>query len=328
MSITITKELCAKFKPSKGFNPAAEAPITSLDYDDSGQFLITTSLDECIQLYDTLKGKHVKPVYSKKYGCHLAKFTHQKNCIYASTKIGEDNTIRYLSLNDNSYIRYFRGHKGMVTSLEVSPKSDIFISASLDDTVKLWDLRASNPQASFPSKGESMVAFDPAGLIVAVSNVKDSTVKFVDVKMFDSEPFHEIELPKGFIWDKVEFSNDSKHILFSSQNQGHLVYDSFDFIPVTALQGLTPIPNTGFQSSGLACFTPDGKYIFSGNGAGNVAVWSLRPDDMGATTIPSSLKPLTYLDGDDRPRMCLWNPKYMQFTTADTSVNMWLPESY
>lgn len=67
-------------------------------------------------------------LYSKKYGVTLARFTHHKNnVIYASTK--EDgnfvtnfcdktmsdtlliDTLRYLSVYDNKYIRYFRGHK-------------------------------------------------------------------------------------------------------------------------------------------------------------------------------------------------------------------------
>jgi COMPASS component SWD2 len=329
MSVTLNRDLCAKFKVSKRFTHVSEPPITSLDYDDSGQFLISTSMDESIQLYDSTKGKHLKPVYSKKYGCHLAKFTHhQKNCVYASTKTGEDNTIRYLSLNDNSYIRYFRGHKGLVNSLEVSPKSDVFISASMDETVKLWDLRSSNPQASVPSQGETILSFDPLGLIVAVSNVTKGTVKFLDLKMFDADPFQEITLPHTFKWNKVEFSNDNKYILFCSTNQGHLIYDAFDFVPVTTLTGMTPIPPSPYASTGCASFSPDGKYVFSGNGVGNVAVWSLKPGDLATQAIPDKLNPIKYLDGDDRPRICLWNPKYMQFTTADSSINMWIPDSY
>lgn len=325
-SVTINKDLCTSFKVSKVFSHTETPPITSLDYDDSGQFLISTSVDECIQLYDITKGKHVKPVYSKKYGCHLAKFTHnQKNCIYASTK-GDDNTIRYLSLSDNSYIRYFRGHKGFVNSLEVSPKSDVFVSASLDHTTKLWDLRASNPQASIPSTARSSVAFDPSGEVVALSNVNEGVVKFLNVKMFDAEPFYVLQLPKGYQWDKVEFSNDSKFIMLSSSQYGHLLYDSFEFLEKGKLDGFTPIPQNEFASNGCASFTPDGKYVFSGNGLGNVCVWSLNPLDNNRQPVRGNVKPLAYLKGDARPRLCLWNPCFAQFTTADVSISMWIPE--
>ena len=68
------------------------------------------------------------------------------NVLHGSTQIDGFNnlskdTIRYLSFHDNSYIRYFKGHSKKVTSLEMSPVNDLFMSASLDNTIKLWDLR-------------------------------------------------------------------------------------------------------------------------------------------------------------------------------------------
>jgi WD40 repeat protein len=40
------------------------------------------------------------------------------------------------------YLRYFKGHRDAVVSLEMSPSSDMFLSASKDKTVRMWDLRA------------------------------------------------------------------------------------------------------------------------------------------------------------------------------------------
>lgn len=54
--------------------------------------------------------RHVKKIMSGKYGVHLARYTHKSSAIiHTSTK--EDDSIRYLSLHDNTYLRYFRGHK-------------------------------------------------------------------------------------------------------------------------------------------------------------------------------------------------------------------------
>lgn len=73
------------------------------------------------------------------------KFAHTTNTvIHSSTK--EDDTIRYLSLHSNQYVRYFRGHKSRVVTMEVSPKDDTFLSGSVDDKVLLWDLRSVNAQ--------------------------------------------------------------------------------------------------------------------------------------------------------------------------------------
>ena len=81
-------ESLPRYRPSKSFqdtHPSAE--ITSLDFDDSGEFCIAASDDETLQLYDCRLGKHQKQLFSKKYGVHLAKFTHTTTqVIYASTK--------------------------------------------------------------------------------------------------------------------------------------------------------------------------------------------------------------------------------------------------
>ena len=47
-----------------------------------------------------------------------------------STK--SDHAIRYHSLHSNVYIRHFSGHTDKVTTLEMSPIEDQFLSCSLD----------------------------------------------------------------------------------------------------------------------------------------------------------------------------------------------------
>jgi COMPASS component SWD2 len=82
-------------------------------------------------------------VYSKKYGVGLVRFTHHPSNVLCSSTKGEP-AIRYLSLHDNAYLRYFCGHESRVTALEMSPLNDTFMSGALDDTVRLWDLRSPN----------------------------------------------------------------------------------------------------------------------------------------------------------------------------------------
>ena len=54
-------------------------------------------------------------VKSLKYGCDLVHFTHASNTIvYASNKEGKGHAIRYMSLHDNKYLKYFNGHEQKV----------------------------------------------------------------------------------------------------------------------------------------------------------------------------------------------------------------------
>ena len=75
-----------------------------------------------------------------RYGVDLIHFTQNKtNVVHASTK--ENDIIRYLNVQENNYIRYFRGHNKRVVTLCMNPTDDSFLSGSLDKSIRLWDIR-------------------------------------------------------------------------------------------------------------------------------------------------------------------------------------------
>lgn len=91
--LKLSLDLVSSFKPAKVFKEFVQpdCQVTALDYDDRGELCVTAADDETIQLYNCRSGKHVKTLYSKKYGVHLTRFTHRSSAIiYASTK--EDGT--------------------------------------------------------------------------------------------------------------------------------------------------------------------------------------------------------------------------------------------
>lgn len=62
--------------------------MLSLDFDDSGEYLMSSESDESIQIYNVKEGKHSKTLLSKKYGVKLAKFSHNSTSVFfASTKV-------------------------------------------------------------------------------------------------------------------------------------------------------------------------------------------------------------------------------------------------
>ncbi|GMM33457.1 WD-repeat containing protein [Saccharomycopsis crataegensis] len=335
MSTKITESLFTSFAPSKTFRyHRDEAPVTSLDFDDSGQFLISSGADESMQLYDCKSGKHVKSVLSKKYGTHLARFTHNsKNCIYASTK--NEHTIRYLSLHDNTYVRYFKGHKALVNSLEVSPTSDMFISTSFDNSVRVWDFRTSNCQGYMTCRNRSICSFDPSGLVFAIGNSDTKEVGLYDCRNYDKDPFIVFDLKKferdpvtleRSFWNKLDFSNDGRHLLIGTNYQYHYVLDSYEGELVTKLKGHGPFKPRNYPDTGSVSFSPDGRYVFGGSGTNDVLVWDMN--QLQSSVPPGKvLNPLKALKGDKAtPRMVLFNPKMMMLATADNEVSMWLPD--
>lgn len=323
--VVISSDLVRSFRPSKTFSHHKDGKeITSIDFDDSGNYCITSAEDESIQLYDASLGKHSKTVYSKKYGASLARFLHHAtNCIYASTK--EDDTIRYLSLHDNSYIRYFRGHKATVEALEVSPLDDTFLSSSQDNTVRLWDLRSGNCQGQLKTVAPSFLAFDPTAVLFSVGSQVGQDLSLYDVRNFDKQPFSSFKLESGSrALDKIEFSNTGKVILVSTLGDVHYLLDSFSGELKAKLVGHAPVHPRLKRSTGHACFSPDGRFVFSGSSDKRLYIW----DTLKTPNQDLTIFPMTSIENTAGSSAALtaFNPKSMLLATADTSMTFWLPK--
>lgn len=52
--------------------------------------------------------------------------------LVSSDAPGVDHAVRYLSLYDNRFLRFFNGHTDKVVSIAMSPTDDHFMTGSLD----------------------------------------------------------------------------------------------------------------------------------------------------------------------------------------------------
>ncbi|KAG8834220.1 member of Set1p complex, histone methyl transferase [Serendipita sp. 399] len=369
----------ARFKPAKVFREAVDQPaaeqtgrkpssstqITGLTFDDRGETLVTAGGDETFRLYNTRSGKFVKIFHSKKYGVDLPRFTHRNTTLlYASTK--EDDTIRYHSLHDNKYLQYFRGHKKRVISLEVSPTDDGFISSSLDNTVRLWDLRTPSTRVSklgfsaattellqgllnLPYSG--VVAYDTSGVVFAVALNHYSKILLYDTSNFDKEPFQTISIDdtalarisfpvRPLVMTSLEFSTNGKWLLVGTSGGTHYIMDAYDGYMLARLTGhqqLDPKQPLGAQPTRLisgeeVCWTPDSKYVLSGSEDGKIYVWDIA--SRGELTPPKpgrdadTFQPSVVLDGHVGPTRCLrFNPRYAMLATASNDLAFWLADN-
>ena len=112
--VQLTVDFFTSLRPSKHFPPLSEDqndPIStvsippSLDYDASGEFLVTASpaLDS-IQLFGCEEGEGKKVLFSKKYGVGQIKFAHRPSTvIYTSTK-GDDSKFNGDNAINNNHV--------------------------------------------------------------------------------------------------------------------------------------------------------------------------------------------------------------------------------
>lgn len=325
MSVGISKDTLLKFKAVKSFRVSEKevSPITSICFDDHGQHLLASSASDTMHLYDSVGCRFLNTIASKKYGCHAAKFTHaQSECIYSSTMKTFD--IRHLNLETNQYLRYFVGHGALVSDIQMSPINDSFLSASYDESVRVWDLRTSKAQAIIPTVVPNCIAYDPSGLVFALGNPESNEIGLYNVRQLKNGPFLVIKVEQGFKqWNKLEFSNDGKYILLASSYGKQLILDAFTGEQLFELVGTKPFPLREFMDSGSACFTPDGQFTLATDYDGKIAIWN-----HGESISNRTLKPQVYVQAPEEvcPRTILFNPKYSMFVTADESVDFYVLE--
>nr|CAG4642543.1 EOG090X073E [Evadne anonyx] len=311
----LTESVVRSFRVAKVFKENTDR-INNIDFSPTGDALISSSEDDQIVIYDCEKGTQKRTVNSKKYGVDLVHFTHAKNtAIHASTKV--DDTIRYLSLHDNKYIRYFPGHTKKVVALSMSPVDDMFLSGSMDKTLRLWDLRSPNCQGLMHLASRPVAAFDPEGLIFA-AGVNSESVKLYDLRSFDKGPFASFRLAaeKGCEWTGLKFSPDGKTILLSTNGTVIRLVDAFHGNPLQTFSVLGSF-NFNFCSQQFLNLTALFSPRVTGSTDGRVHVWSTE----------SGAKVCSFNADHTGPVQCVqFNPKFMMLASGCTNMAFWLPD--
>lgn len=291
-----------------------------------------------MQVLDIKEGKRTKAIPSKKYGVHLARFTHHsRQVLFASTK--QEDSLRLLELHNESFVRYFTAHTSQVTCIALSPASDQFLSCGNDDMVCLWDLNSRSPQGKLKLVTPYLATYDPSATIMAIASQSTSSILMYDVRHFDKAPFATFDMAEleqkycpstqGRAWTKLEISNDGKNLLLGTDYHGHFVLDAFDgqfrsfLIGKNSSTGrAAPVSTSGKPlAQGDACFTQDGRFVIGGMGdATGLKVWD--------TTLANGTRQEATYDiksqGIKSPLVQI-NPRYNTLATADTKVCLWRP---
>jgi len=338
----LTKELLHRFALGQAYKDNT-ARINGMDYTATGEWLITSSDDESLHLYNCISAQCKKTVLSRRYGVSQVRFTHHSNAVIVASKNSGNNwddTIRYLSLHDNKYLRFFRGHRHRVVSLEMSPVDDSFLSASLDGTVRLWDVRTNACQGLLRVRGRPCVAYDTAGLVFGVASAPGQ-IRMYDAREFDKGPFATFTPPippldPSFTtspveknpsltassaaeksssvpleWHTMRFSPDGKHLLLSTNQPRIALLDAFDGALKQMLSGHVNDNGSYLEAS----FSPDAQFVLSGSEDGGIYLWE-----------SATGKRMCVWTGHNAAVGCVqWNPTRMMVASACTQLGFWIP---
>eukprot|EP01130_Rhizamoeba_saxonica_P014481 TRINITY_DN6334_c0_g1_i1.p1 TRINITY_DN6334_c0_g1~~TRINITY_DN6334_c0_g1_i1.p1 ORF type:complete len:315 (+),score=53.63 TRINITY_DN6334_c0_g1_i1:120-947(+) len=262
---------------------------------------------------NTLEGSLKRELSAEKYGVRCIKFTHHPSTVVTATNFCRyDNAIRYHSLHDNVYIREYKGHSQQVLSLSVSPIEDLVVSASYDGSIRFWDLRTSVCQAVLHDIGRFYADYNPEGNKVAVAAI-GGIVKIFDTRALMQGPINTTQIQTENInhWNGIQFSNNEKYMLCTTESNAYLVDSSNGVL-------LRTFPlRTLYRNQVGCCISSDESLVLCGSEEGKVNVYNID--------IPDA-KMMSW-QGNSGPISCVkWNPKYNTFISCSTEISFWIPK--
>lgn len=283
--------------------------VLKVAFDSTGSRLASASLDGSVRLWD-LKGNVIAPLLTGMVGYRRGRAFNRDLTQLAVAR--DDNSIQVWDLKTRKVIQQLIGHTDKVMALSFGtdpndPERFRLASASLDRTLRLWDL-ASGQLIGEPMTGHDgavfTVGFSPKGSRL-VSGSFDKAVR-----IWDLESGHQVGKPlTGHRdLDAVALSEDGRFAASAGQHQKVRLWD------VRSGRQIGKPMNHGGTVRSMA-FSPDGSLLATGSDDGTARLWSVAAPEEAPRL----------LTGHDEVRGLAFNAEGSRLVTADFegSLRIW-----
>jgi WD40 repeat protein/tRNA A-37 threonylcarbamoyl transferase component Bud32 len=216
---------------------------------------------------------------------------------------GAGNDVQIWDLNTGQEVVALKGHSATVFGIAISRDGERLASASLDKTVKVWDLKTRKTLLTLAGEARlHSVAFSPDGKRIAAGEVTST------VRLWDSHSGRQLyTLPADYCYPSVAFSPDGKRLAAANANNAKL-WDVENGREVLTLKGHS-------KQVLSVRFSRDGTRIASASADNTVKVWDAS----------SGQPQLTLLGHTADVTSAVFSPSGLQIASAgnDRSLKIW-----
>jgi WD40 repeat protein len=296
------------------------ASLMSIDYDPTGKYMATASVDGFVRVFDALSGEEMAKL---KHDGWIFKVTFSPDGRYVSTSSGSPKLLEGKQANGVVTIWEWQsarktGHlqgNYLISDLAFSSDGQLLAAGGHDGTVHI--LRATDGEEVLELHQEDPVwtlVFSPDGRYLATggggSRSKDSPLQKGTTILWDVKNGHETVLEKHQSWVlTVAFSPDGKYVASMDQN------GTVGIWATASIRKISSMKHDEFVAEATVTFSPDSQYLATAFGK-QAQVWEVTTGREVARREHAlgNLWDVTFSpDG-----------KYLATASTDTTAGLWL----
>lgn len=231
--------------------------IQNIKFNHEGNRLVTADINGEAILWDTETGENMLEMPHEFADIGAVAFNSD------DTKIATSDGAGVVKIWDiaSSQSRELKGHTDRISSMTFHPNGKYLITASMDGSARLWDLKSPDSPPRLLEQHQNMIMsdakFSPEGTRMVVS--MDNTAKIWDIE----SPEHPPLILKGHssIVEKVVFSTDGQRLATASWDRTARIWDASTGKELSKLTHSHEVNDLHFSADGtrLTTVSADGK---------------------------------------------------------------------